>query len=150
MIRRSFQGLQVPFGTFVLRPAQRPFGPTNCTFFGHRALLLFSRKLQVLLLRPQNVPATLEGAATAASEVTARSCNAPGRCNLLLLRPQNAPATLLEGATGASEATERSCNALRRCNLSSMRPVEPFRPTATPIFASQSHPRALKQSGLEI
>ena len=90
-IQRSFQGLRVPFGTFVLRPARRLStatecscnspGHCNCCFYGHRTFRQRSRALQLLRLRPQNAPATLLDAATAASEATERSCNARGRCN---------------------------------------------------------------------
>ena len=87
----------------------------------------------MLLLEPQNTPATLLDAATAAVGATGRSCNAAGHCNrccwshrtllqrcrtlqLLLPEPQDAPATLQDTATAAARATGRPCNTAGRCN----------------------------------
>ena len=56
-------------------------GRCNCCCRSNRTLLQRFQTLQLLLPEPQDAPATLPFAATAAAGATERSCNASGRCN---------------------------------------------------------------------
>ena len=91
-------------------------GRSSCCLQGHRT--------QLLLLKPQNAPATFQDVASAACGATRRSCNAARRCKccfwtlqLLLLEPERScrHRTLLGAISAAAGATRGSCNAPGRC-----------------------------------